>query len=637
MNTKEVYSTLASQAPKGYRISELTKFSYPVRKVRINAVVNKAPDKNLVKVYAVLLRCIENNLNEKQQLFDFLGVPQTDEFILHELFALREKGLLDLVSDKWYVTEQGKAFIENNSLLRFEECEVFEFLIDGLTGKIFSSLNTECKKDREKKYIKQEPNVATKLGDLLKDQFQELCEVYTQDTKGEGLLIDYDREKVLFDNNNLWIDYWFVGYMPEDETGEPYYEVHDVETLGKKESLTKQFNAEYWRYEPYLHEPEKTSEEILEELENLLKEEVAVHDTFTKGSQSLNSRDVDESDDSLGENWLTDNRTDPKRAVIELSTKAVKWLVPKVPNDRVREGFSHDLFIHNGVKTETGNGLDENNVMDMDYFKNKVLPAIRRAYSDARYFHADVVYCVATAAYRSAKNRQEILDLIKKETKLNVCVLSKKQEAEYTLWGYLNSSKDGGIKEVPNILLIDQGGGSTEVTFFQNQEMTFCHSFDIGTTGLKNDFFSKTGAVNERLKEIDEKYERKLREELSEFTIPDFSGDTLCISVGTAVTAAFGNGALQNRKVHERVLNPDTIKESIDKRTEEFGKMSMEQLRYEAMQKGESAQTLEKRLSSRLGLPVIQNILKVFNMNELRISGTGLWYGVFYKTFWGIE
>ena len=96
MKKEEIYSQLGHQAPKGYRINELTKISYPVRKIRIKAVVNKAPDENLVKVYNILLRSIDQKLNEKELLFDFLGISQTDEFILRELFSLREKGLLDL-------------------------------------------------------------------------------------------------------------------------------------------------------------------------------------------------------------------------------------------------------------------------------------------------------------------------------------------------------------------------------------------------------------------------------------------------------------------------------------------------------------------------------------------------------------
>ncbi len=55
---KEVYEELAKQAPKGYRINELKRFSYPVRKVRINVLVNKSPDESLLNVYNVLLRCI---------------------------------------------------------------------------------------------------------------------------------------------------------------------------------------------------------------------------------------------------------------------------------------------------------------------------------------------------------------------------------------------------------------------------------------------------------------------------------------------------------------------------------------------------------------------------------------------------
>ena len=830
---KEVYEVLAKQAPKGCRINELIRFSYPVRKVRISVLVNKSPDESLLKVYNVLLRCIAKGFDEKSSLFDFLGIQQNDEFIMRELFYLREQGLLDLVSEKWYVTEEGKRFVKDNTILRVEEKEEYEFLVDGVSGKIFPVLSNVVNEHRKDKYIERKFNVPIKSPELLKDKYQEICDAYKKDSKGEAYLIEYDEKDILYDNNKSWIDYWFIEYIPGGGSVEPYLEVRNVDSLEKNDFLTKKFNNEYWQYVVKFTDSERKENDIIEEIESheekiehsletegpitdltiwqtkqkfieslqnvkeqiliespwikkatreyipyfekLLKQkkkliilygidESAEHDynsikelnelrqeygkyftlielsehlkdskftgshrkllikdndyyisgsfnflSFAKKegdkvaneesqlitvdvkkkwgkvikdynlpiqpptgkipenkiveqkkegidddseknkiisskykdkSLSLNDEDVPDDMVMPSETWLTDNREDPRRAVIELSTKAVKWLVPVVSNEKI-ESFSFDNFKKDtSDKTETGRGMNANNIMDMDYFRKKVLPSIKKANDDIRYGGIDVVHCVATAVYRSAKNRQDILDLIKKETGLDVCLMSKEQEADCTLWGYICSSNDSSIKKVKNVLLVDQGGGSTEVSLFQEQKLTFCHSFNLGTTVIRNDFFGQENldSVRERLANSDKKYVEKLLNEMSGLEIPVLEGDALCVCVGNAITAALGNGSWSNRQVHDKVLSLDEIKKIIDARTERLSEYKVSELHNIIDKKmGKDTQTKDKVLVSRLGLPIILEILKVFGINELRINGTGLRYGVFYKNFYGIE
>ena len=125
MTDEEAYKQLKDKAPTGYKLNELIPFSYPVRKLRMDVLVNKQPDGSLVKVYNVLLRAIQSGFHSQQKLFEFLGLGLTDEFILRELFALREKGYVDLVSEKWIVTADGEKFIQDEKVLRVEEEEEF--------------------------------------------------------------------------------------------------------------------------------------------------------------------------------------------------------------------------------------------------------------------------------------------------------------------------------------------------------------------------------------------------------------------------------------------------------------------------------------------------------------------------------
>lgn len=215
-------------------------------------------------------------------------------------------------------------------------------------------------------------------------------------------------------------------------------------------------------------------------------------------SANLNTRDINpETDGHLRviETWLRPNanRTNPKIAVLELSTKAVKCLIGKdqelIRNANVDE-FNFQNFIRNANKTETGKGLDSQNDMNMRYFEKNVLPTIHNWKRVMMQENVDVVYTVATAAYRTARNRDEIVAFIKERAGINVRILSKKEESVSTMFAYLFSSRyKQQMLTSEHVIMIDQGGGSTEVSVFQNSDLVSSYSINLGTTLYETSYF----------------------------------------------------------------------------------------------------------------------------------------------------
>lgn len=94
----------------------------------------------------------------------------------------------------------------------------------------------------------------------------------------------------------------------------------------------------------------------------------------------------------------------------------------------------------------------------------------------------------ATAAMRDAENSAEVIEHIKKETGIEIQVISGQDEAAYIYENHvaenLNSQK--------SYLYIDVGGGSTELTLFSNGKLVTKSSFNIGTIRLlKNQVHEK--------------------------------------------------------------------------------------------------------------------------------------------------
>ena len=101
--------------------------------------------------------------------------------------------------------------------------------------------------------------------------------------------------------------------------------------------------------------------------------------------------------------------------------------------------------------------------------------AIAAFVNDAKAENSTRIHIFATAAVRSAANRQDFLSRVKELCGIDVDVVSGQEEAHLGILGALKG-KDGGI--------IDVGGASTEVTVQRGGQTLYSYSADIGTVRL---------------------------------------------------------------------------------------------------------------------------------------------------------
>lgn len=363
-------------------------------------------------------------------------------------------------------------------------------------------------------------------------------------------------------------------------------------------------------------------------------------------SINLNTRDINTDTDKnlrITETWLTRDEQpvhNPHFAVLELSTKAVKLLIGQDENTIMTSAvFSFNNFIRDAAKTETGKGLDEHNMMNMDFFRGRVLPVIRRMKSKMRDEGVDVVYAVATAAYRTAKNRDEIIECIRKEAGINVRILSKKEESVATMFAYgISSRYKADILKSRHTVMVDQGGGSTEVSVFNQGELEGSYSINLGTTALRN-ILTKDVSPDTSMRDALRKSDQMLRERMVAFMknlgITMLSDEeTFCVSVGTAITSATGKSG--NAKQHDSVLEYDKIRHKIENLTstilERFDTVG-DLVRWE-QRMGDD--TMDRNLTMRMGLPMYLLLMDKFNIKSIHVCGTGLWYGIYLQHLFNV-
>ncbi len=86
----------------------------------------------------------------------------------------------------------------------------------------------------------------------------------------------------------------------------------------------------------------------------------------------------------------------------------------------------------------------------------------------------------ATSAMRDARNSTQIIDQVKKETGIDLNLITGEEEANSIYEIHVAEN----LNNQESYLYIDVGGGSTELTFFSDGKLITKHSFNIGTIRL---------------------------------------------------------------------------------------------------------------------------------------------------------
>ena len=106
--------------------------------------------------------------------------------------------------------------------------------------------------------------------------------------------------------------------------------------------------------------------------------------------------------------------------------------------------------------------------------------------------HKASIFAVATSAVREAQNSKTFVDRAAIEAGIEIEVISGVEEARLIHLGVLQALPLSNKRS----LLIDIGGGSTEVVIFDHTEELFVRSFKLGAVRLSNRFFPHENAPN---------------------------------------------------------------------------------------------------------------------------------------------
>jgi exopolyphosphatase/guanosine-5'-triphosphate,3'-diphosphate pyrophosphatase len=272
-------------------------------------------------------------------------------------------------------------------------------------------------------------------------------------------------------------------------------------------------------------------------------------------------------------------------------------------------GFSEKKVLMRGAQvTRLGEGISESGSLSPPAQK-RVLDALLRFTRQLEKTGGRWVGGVATSACRRAGNHESFFDTVEKLTLVRPRLLSGSEEAKLTYRGVKSS-----LADLPEGIIIDIGGGSTEVVFFNKSGLKETVSLEIGVVSLQEKCKSSQSYSRED--------KDKLAEEVNNFMTETSAYEAPLIVVGgTATTASAYLKGLDEYKpevVHSSRITAAEIEELI----EEFSHKNFVEIEENpVVSRGRGAVMLP-------GLYILRGFMSRYNRQEIIVSDCGILAGL---------
>jgi exopolyphosphatase/guanosine-5'-triphosphate,3'-diphosphate pyrophosphatase len=288
--------------------------------------------------------------------------------------------------------------------------------------------------------------------------------------------------------------------------------------------------------------------------------------------------------------------------IIDVGTNSILALIVKSDDGKLT------VISDAKVTTRLGEGLQKSGLLSQDAMKRTV-DAICGFVSGKQY---DSVTVIGTEAVRKAENKAKLIDTVKKKCGQDMVVISGESEAVLSFYGaFFNLEIDKR-----DILLVDMGGGSTELIFGSGDMMNESISAPIGAMILKD--ATESGS----LEDYRSFAEIVFAKELAEFTR---NSPGTFVATGGTITSV---GAIYKKmtqfdaaKIHGMKLNVENLRE--------IG------LNFESIDPGKRKTLIpfdpERADLILPGLGIFLALLGIYKKNEIVVSNGGLRYGALMR------
>ncbi len=235
----------------------------------------------------------------------------------------------------------------------------------------------------------------------------------------------------------------------------------------------------------------------------------------------------------------------------------------------------------------------------------RTFEALRDFVSIINSFQVNKILCVATSALRDAPNKKEFLDKVKKELKLNIKVIDGEKEAYYGGIACANL-----LPEQINAMSIDIGGGSTEFTLINKNNVSNTISLELGTVRLKELFFD-TNKIKDAINYIDSKI--AILDTIDASTLVGIGGTFRAISSAIMLNSNYPLNKLHAYECEVPEFK-NFISDVLDADENKLKKLNIKSDRFDIIKPGAL---------------ILSRVLKKLSIKKLITSGVGVREGVY--------
>ncbi|MGL4831733.1 MAG: Ppx/GppA phosphatase family protein [Propionibacteriaceae bacterium] len=221
--------------------------------------------------------------------------------------------------------------------------------------------------------------------------------------------------------------------------------------------------------------------------------------------------------------------------VIDCGTNSVRLLIAESGGDGAVTEVCRLLEL-----TRLGQGVDATGEFAPEALE-RTLAAVSRYADVIAQHHVDAVRFVATSAARDARNREAFFAGVRERLGIEAEIISGDEEARLSFAGARSALPQAAAP----VLVIDIGGGSTELVVGRGDEVTFATSLNMGSVRLRERFLHDDPPTAEQIESAQAFVEGML----------DASGcpfDDVASFIGVAGTVTTLSGAYQRLSVYDR-------------------------------------------------------------------------------------
>ncbi len=295
-------------------------------------------------------------------------------------------------------------------------------------------------------------------------------------------------------------------------------------------------------------------------------------------------------------------------ATIDIGTNTALLLIADLDfaSQTVQTIYNHQEIIR------LGKGVDKDRRINAEAIE-RLMNCLRFYCSLIATHGATLIRAVATSAVRDALNRDEVLQLARLQHGIEIELLSGDAEAELTFQGAIAGWKN----LLEPFLVIDIGGGSTELILGDSSGILDKVSLDIGSVRLTERFFNAQPPDSHSFAQARTFLVDTFSQELSRF----ISGRESVIGVaGTVVTLAAqaqGLKKFDNDKLHGYALTYSCVTNQLDF----FKSHTIDEIIAAGVESGRADVITA-------GTMILWTFMRIFGAKAVTVSTQGLRYGV---------